>query len=119
MEQDELLQQLVDPKSPINIESLLDTITALVNDCKIPVLMRMKSVDNFISRYERVVESVAALRMKAADFRQLKVIGRGAFGEVHLVRHTKTNTVYAMKMLNKDDMVCVVDFLDFRLILQC
>lgn len=105
MEQDELLQQLVDPKSPINIESLLDTITALVNDCKIPVLMRMKSVDNFISRYERVVESVAALRMKAADFRQLKVIGRGAFGEVHLVRHTKTNTVYAMKMLNKDDMI--------------
>uniref|UniRef100_A0A1I7TWZ5 Rho-associated protein kinase let-502 n=1 Tax=Caenorhabditis tropicalis TaxID=1561998 RepID=A0A1I7TWZ5_9PELO len=105
MEQDELLQQLVDPKSPINIESLLDTITALVNDCKIPVLMRMKSVDNFISRYERVVESVAALRMKAADFRQLKVIGRGAFGEVHLVRHTRTNAVYAMKMLNKDDMI--------------
>lgn len=105
MEQDELLQQLVDPKSPINIESLLDTITALVNDCKIPVLMRMKSVDNFISRYERVVESVAALRMKATDFRQLKVIGRGAFGEVHLVRHSRTNTVYAMKMLNKDDMI--------------
>ncbi|CAP24762.2 Protein CBR-LET-502 [Caenorhabditis briggsae] len=105
MEQDELLHQLVDPKSPINIESLLDTITALVNDCKIPVLMRMKSVDNFISRYERIVESVAALRMKATDFRQLKVIGRGAFGEVHLVRHTRTNTVYAMKMLNKDDMI--------------
>lgn len=52
--------------------------------------------------------------MKAADFRQLKVIGRGAFGEVHLVRHTRTNTVYAMKMLNKDDMVWCLIFLKFR-----
>ncbi|CAI5437700.1 unnamed protein product [Caenorhabditis angaria] len=105
MEQEELLRQLLDARSPINIESLLDTITALVNDCKIPVLMRMKSIDNFINRYERVVESLSSMRMKACDFRQLKVIGRGAFGEVHLVRHNKSNTVYAMKMLNKDDMI--------------
>ncbi|CAB3407058.1 unnamed protein product [Caenorhabditis bovis] len=105
MEQDELLRQLLDPRSPLNVESLLDTVTALVIDCDIPVLKRMKSIDNFISRYERVVQALNGLRMKACDFRQLKVIGRGAFGEVHLVRHSKTNTVYAMKMLNKDDMI--------------
>ncbi|CAI2307309.1 unnamed protein product [Caenorhabditis sp. 36 PRJEB53466] len=105
MEQEELLQQLVDPRSPVNIESLLDAIQAFVIDCKIPVVKRMKSVENFINRYEGIVDSLTSLRMKAADFRQLKVIGRGAFGEVHLVRHTNTNTVYAMKMLNKDDMI--------------
>lgn len=105
MENEELLRQLLDPKSPLNIESLLDTITALVTDCKIPVLLRMKSIDNFIKRYEKVVEGLSRVRLKGSDFRQLKVIGRGAFGEVQLVRHTKTNTVYAMKVLNKDDMI--------------
>ncbi|CAD6196286.1 unnamed protein product [Caenorhabditis auriculariae] len=105
MDSNELLEQLLDPKSPLNIESLLDTITALVNDCKIPVLLRMKSIDSFINRYEKVVERLSSLRLKGSDFRQLKVIGRGAFGEVQLVRHVRNNTVYAMKVLNKDDMI--------------
>lgn len=105
MEQDELLRQLVDPRSPINVECLMDTLCAVVQDCKIPVLMRMKPVDNFVNRYDPVVQKLAASRMKVSDFRQLKVIGRGAFGEVHLVRHMKTNNVHAMKMLNKDDMI--------------
>ena len=31
--------------------------------------------------------------MKPADFRLIKVIGRGAFGEVQLVRHKSTKKV--------------------------
>uniref|UniRef100_A0A1I7WFX1 Protein kinase domain-containing protein n=1 Tax=Heterorhabditis bacteriophora TaxID=37862 RepID=A0A1I7WFX1_HETBA len=67
--------------------------------------MRMKNIDNFISRYQQVVERLSHLRLKGSDFSVLKVIGRGAFGEVQLVRHTRTNNVYAMKLLNKDDMI--------------
>lgn len=43
--------------------------------------------------------------MKYADFEQVKVIGRGAFGEVQLVRHKSTSKVYAMKLLSKSEMV--------------
>ena len=43
--------------------------------------------------------------MKPDDFNLIKVIGRGAFGEVQLVRHNHTKKVYAMKLLSKYEMV--------------
>lgn len=43
--------------------------------------------------------------MKPSDFNVIKVIGRGAFGEVQLVRHRSTKKVYAMKLLSKYEMV--------------
>ena len=43
--------------------------------------------------------------MKVGDFNLIKVIGRGAFGEVQLVRHRHSKSVYAMKLLNKYEMV--------------
>lgn len=36
---------------------------------------------------DKVAASVCKLRMKMDDFSLIKVIGRGAFGEVQLVRH--------------------------------
>ena len=39
------------------------------------------------------------------DFESLKVIGKGAFGEVRLVQKVDTGHVYAMKILRKADMV--------------
>ena len=52
-----------------------------------------------------VCDGLNALRMKATDFNLIKVIGRGAFGEVQLVRHRSTKKVYAMKLLSKYEMV--------------
>lgn len=43
--------------------------------------------------------------MRTDDFTLIKVIGRGAFGEVQLVRHKSTQKVYAMKLLSKFEMV--------------
>merc|ERR1719341_2827160 len=45
------------------------------------------------------------MRMKPDDFKLIKVIGRGAFGEVQLVRHKFTTKVYAMKLLSKYEMI--------------
>ncbi|TFK23286.1 AGC/NDR protein kinase [Coprinopsis marcescibilis] len=39
------------------------------------------------------------------DFRTVKVIGKGAFGEVRLVQKTDTGKIYAMKMLRKNEML--------------
>ena len=48
--------------------------------------------------------------MKASDFDVVKVIGRGAFGEVQLVRHKPSKCVYAMKLLSKFEMVSELGF---------
>ena len=39
------------------------------------------------------------------DFIRLKVIGRGSFGKVYLVRKTDTGLCYAMKILKKDQLI--------------
>ena len=44
-------------------------------------------------------------KLTAADFEQLDIIGRGAFGEVRLCRDKASGDVYAMKKLRKAEMV--------------
>jgi len=39
------------------------------------------------------------------DFVSIRVIGKGSYGQVMLVRHKREGTVYAMKMLRKDNVV--------------
>ncbi|KAH6914884.1 AGC/NDR protein kinase [Coprinopsis sp. MPI-PUGE-AT-0042] len=39
------------------------------------------------------------------DFRTVKVIGKGAFGEVRLVQKADTGKIYAMKLLKKEEML--------------
>ncbi|KAF9804212.1 hypothetical protein SFRURICE_020640 [Spodoptera frugiperda] len=100
-----LEERLCDPRSPGNVDCLLDTVTALVSDCDHPAIRRMKNVEAYTSRYEAFASDIVDLRMKAADFDLIKVIGRGAFGEVQLVRHKSTRQVYAMKLLSKVEMI--------------
>lgn len=40
--------------------------------------------------------------MKLSDFEMLKTIGRGAFGEVRLVKYKQTGKVFAMKIMLKE-----------------
>jgi len=44
-------------------------------------------------------------KMSVEDFEQLTIIGRGAFGEVRLVREHGSQNIYAMKKLRKAEMV--------------
>ncbi|XP_073424335.1 rho-associated protein kinase 2 [Dendrobates tinctorius] len=103
--QEKLETVLRNPRSPINIESLLDGLNSLVLDLDFPALRKNKNIDNFLNRYEKVVGDVRQLQMKAEDYDVVKVIGRGAFGEVQLVRHKSTQKVYAMKLLSKFEMI--------------
>ncbi|XP_053314729.1 rho-associated protein kinase 2 isoform X2 [Spea bombifrons] len=96
---------LRNPRSPINVESLLDGLNSLVLDLDFPALRKNKNIDNFLNRYEKIVSEVRKLQMKAEDYDVVKVIGRGAFGEVQLVRHKTTQKVYAMKLLSKFEMI--------------
>lgn len=52
-----------------------------------------------------MANNVKSLRLIRDDFETIKVIGRGAFGEVCVVRMRDTENVYAMKILNKWEML--------------
>ncbi|GAA6070031.1 rho-associated protein kinase 1 [Tachysurus ichikawai] len=82
-----------------------DGLDALVYDLDFPALRKNKSIDNFLSRYKDTISKIRDLRMKADDYEVVKVIGRGAFGEVQLVRHKASSKVYAMKLLSKFEMI--------------
>uniref|UniRef100_H2YZD5 non-specific serine/threonine protein kinase n=1 Tax=Ciona savignyi TaxID=51511 RepID=H2YZD5_CIOSA len=101
----ELAQLVLTSQSKISTDSLLDSITALVTDLDVPGLKKNKNVESFLNRCEYFVQTVRKKRMKATDFDVVKVIGRGAFGEVQLVRHKPTKLVYAMKLLSKVEMI--------------
>uniref|UniRef100_A0A8B9CMT6 Rho-associated protein kinase 1 n=1 Tax=Anser brachyrhynchus TaxID=132585 RepID=A0A8B9CMT6_9AVES len=84
---------------------LTDGLDALVYDLDFPALRKNKNIDNFLNRYKDTVNKMRDLRMKAEDYEVVKVIGRGAFGEVQLVRHKSSRRVYAMKLLSKFEMI--------------
>ncbi|XP_028832951.1 rho-associated protein kinase 1 [Denticeps clupeoides] len=102
---DKIDAMLKDPRSEINTDCLLDGLDALVYDLDFPALRKNKNIDNFLSRYKDTISKIRDLRMKAEDYEVVKVIGRGAFGEVQLVRHKATRKVYAMKLLSKFEMI--------------
>ncbi|KAF9038430.1 AGC/NDR protein kinase [Panaeolus papilionaceus] len=61
-----------------------------------------------IRKYSRTESQHLRLRrtkIKLSDFRTVKVIGKGAFGEVRLVQKLDTGKVYAMKSLQKAEML--------------
>uniref|UniRef100_A0A670YMP5 non-specific serine/threonine protein kinase n=1 Tax=Pseudonaja textilis TaxID=8673 RepID=A0A670YMP5_PSETE len=80
-----------------------DGLDALVYDLDFPALRKNKNIDTFLTKY--TINKVRDLRMKAEDYEVVKVIGRGAFGEVQLVRHKSSRKVYAMKLLSKFEMI--------------
>ncbi|MED6294971.1 Rho-associated protein kinase 2, partial [Characodon lateralis] len=69
-----------------------DSINALVLDLDYPALRKNKNIETFLNRYENVIGELRDLQMKSEDFEKVKIIGRGAFGEVQLVSIDLLNT---------------------------
>jgi serine/threonine kinase 38 len=44
-------------------------------------------------------------KVSVFDFEPISIIGKGAFGEVRVVRHKKTQEILALKKMNKSEMV--------------
>lgn len=88
-----------------SIESLLDVLQVLFDECCNSTLRREKSVSDFIGWAKPLVCRVRDLRLSRDDFETLEVIGRGAFGQVSVVRMKDTGDVFAMKLLNKWEML--------------
>ncbi|KAL3275979.1 hypothetical protein HHI36_020710 [Cryptolaemus montrouzieri] len=88
-----------------SIETLLDILVVLYDECCHSSLRKEKTVSNFIELVKPVASSVKGLRLCRDDFEIIKVIGRGAFGEVCVVKFRGSEKVFAMKILNKWEML--------------
>uniref|UniRef100_A0AAG5DV31 non-specific serine/threonine protein kinase n=1 Tax=Anopheles atroparvus TaxID=41427 RepID=A0AAG5DV31_ANOAO len=98
----------------LSVETMLDCLLVLYDECCNSSLRREKTVSDFIELMKSVVQSIKQLRLSRDDFEVLKVIGRGAFGEVCVVRMHHTSQIYAMKILNKWEMLKRAETACFR-----
>lgn len=88
----------------INCEILIDLLNAIYYECQRSGLTRNKHQQKFLEFITPYVEKVNRLRIKSSDFDIIKVIGFGNFGQVSVVK-SKDGSIYAMKTLNKIEML--------------
>ncbi|XP_064621934.1 serine/threonine-protein kinase MRCK alpha-like isoform X5 [Lineus longissimus] len=101
-------------KECISLETLLDILIVLYDECCQSTLRREKNITEFIEYAKTVVSKVKNLRLKREDFEVIKIIGRGAFGEVAVVKLKDSDKVFAMKILNKWEMLKRAETACFR-----
>ncbi|KAM9047443.1 myotonin-protein kinase isoform 3-T3 [Megaptera novaeangliae] len=99
------LQQLVLDPSFLGLEPLLDLLLGVHQELGASDLAQDKYVADFLEWVEPIAERLKEARLQRDDFEILKVIGRGAFSEVAVVKMKQTGQVYAMKIMNKWDML--------------
>nr|XP_046162775.1 myotonin-protein kinase-like isoform X3 [Oncorhynchus gorbuscha] len=101
---DLLLLELQAP-GPVGLQTLLDLLVGVYQEFRFSPLAREKYVAGFLQWVEPLVRQVKKTRIKRDDFHILKVIGRGTFSEVAVARMRSTQQVYALKIMNKWDML--------------
>ncbi|KAM5209777.1 myotonin-protein kinase isoform 1-T1 [Hipposideros larvatus] len=99
------LQQLVLDPSFLGLEPLLDLLLGVHQELGASDLAQDKYVADFLQWVEPIATRLKEVRLQREDFEILKVIGRGAFSEVAVVKMKQTSQVYAMKIMNKWDML--------------
>ncbi|XP_047243926.1 serine/threonine-protein kinase MRCK beta isoform X3 [Girardinichthys multiradiatus] len=98
----------------LSVEALVDLLLCLYTECSNSPLKREKHITDFLNWVKPFTSRVKDMRLKRDDFEMLKVIGRGAFGEVAVVKMKNTERVYAMKILNKWEMLKRAETACFR-----
>lgn len=81
----------------VELEKRLTADSSLSDDRKARQLASLGRRESGFLRLRRT-------RLGLDDFRTVKVIGKGAFGEVRLVQKVDTGKIYAMKTLRKSEM---------------
>lgn len=89
----------------INCELLIDLLNAIYYDCQNSGFARNKNQQKFLELIDPLVQQINQLRLQNKDFDLIKVIGFGNFGQVSVVKSKGDGFVYAMKTLNKIEML--------------
>ncbi|XP_042557088.1 serine/threonine-protein kinase MRCK alpha isoform X3 [Dipodomys spectabilis] len=97
-----------------SVETLLDVLICLYDECSNSPLRREKNILEYLEWAKPFTSKVKQMRLHREDFEILKVIGRGAFGEVAVVKLKNADKVFAMKILNKWEMLKRAETACFR-----
>ncbi|KAK9874247.1 hypothetical protein WA026_002602 [Henosepilachna vigintioctopunctata] len=85
-------------------EGLFDSLQALYDECCIEILQKQdKNIQYFVQNHKNTIENLKKSRVNLTDFEVKNCIGRGHFGDVHVVLEKNTKDVYAMKSIRKCD----------------
>ncbi|KAM9302185.1 serine/threonine-protein kinase MRCK gamma, partial [Gastrophryne carolinensis] len=98
----------------LSVEALLDVLICLCQECSIAPLRRDKNVTEFLAWAEPFALKIKQMRLTREDFEIIKVIGRGAFGEVAVVKMKGSGKIFAMKILHKWEMLKRAETACFR-----
>ncbi|XP_023960895.2 serine/threonine-protein kinase MRCK beta isoform X4 [Chrysemys picta bellii] len=102
-------------ENALSVETLLDLIVGLYTECsRDSPLRRDRYVSDFLEWAKPFTQLVKEMQLHRDDFEIIKVIGRGAFGEVAVVKMKSTERIYAMKILNKWEMLKRAETACFR-----
>uniref|UniRef100_A0A3P8SYD5 non-specific serine/threonine protein kinase n=1 Tax=Amphiprion percula TaxID=161767 RepID=A0A3P8SYD5_AMPPE len=89
----------------VGLQTLLDLLVGVYQEFYSSRFTKEKYVSGFLQWAEPLVKQLKKTRIKREDFHILKVIGRGTFSEVAVARMRSTQQVYALKILNKWDIL--------------
>ncbi|XP_062974151.1 serine/threonine-protein kinase MRCK beta isoform X4 [Elgaria multicarinata webbii] len=102
-------------ESVLSVEALLDLLVGLYTEfSRDSPLRRDRLVSDFLEWAKPFTQLVKEMQLHRDDFEIIKVIGRGAFGEVAVVKMKCTERIYAMKILNKWEMLKRAETACFR-----
>ncbi|XP_062484002.1 serine/threonine-protein kinase MRCK beta isoform X3 [Pezoporus occidentalis] len=101
--------------SVLSVETLLDLLVGVYAECsRDSPLRRDRYISDFLEWARPFTKLVKEMQLHRDDFEIIKVIGRGAFGEVAVVKMKCTERIYAMKILNKWEMLKRAETACFR-----
>eukprot|EP00040_Diaphanoeca_grandis_P035662 m.224830 g.224830 ORF g.224830 m.224830 type:complete len:1447 (-) comp33445_c0_seq2:363-4703(-) len=101
----QLRDALTDDTSPLNVCALVDGFLALYAECQVSAHKRLPTTTAFLDKYDTEVAKLRHSISNKDQYDVIRIIGRGAFGEVQLAKCKATKEVFAIKMLSKQEMI--------------
>ncbi|XP_056397049.1 myotonin-protein kinase isoform X2 [Hyla sarda] len=108
------MDQTLLPPALLSLDALLDLMLCVCHELVTSPLVSETHIADFLHWAEPLVQNIREQRMKRSDFDIIKVIGRGAFSEVAVVRKRSNAQVYALKIMNKWDLLKRSDVACYR-----
>jgi len=88
-----------------DVKSEICTVTKRIMEMKIDDSRKKELIKRFKAKIKEDKNQEDTKKVNVEDFKTVKVIGRGAFGEVRVVLKKDDDKVYAMKTMRKKEMI--------------
>ena len=96
------MQVIEHSEAGLTFEGLIDALLVLYEECgHDKIKSKNEVVASFLAKFQSMVHNYNKLRVNINDFQVKRVIGRGKFGEVKLVKEKSSGAVYALKVMKK------------------